>query len=60
MGMVTAGTDDTTDTESKSAFRCFQGARIVTVYGETGRVSTGTGKSVELQAVNKIIIKIWC
>lgn len=60
MGMVTAGTYDTTDTESKPACRCFKGSCVVSVYGKTSGMTTGAGKSVKLQAVNKIIIKIWC
>ena len=59
MGMVAAGTYDTTDTERKPAFRRFQGSGVVSVYGKTSGMAAGAGKPVELQAVNKIIIKIW-
>ncbi len=60
MGMVTAGAYDTADTESKSSCRCFQGSCVVSMYGKTSGMTTGAGKFVKLQAVNKIIIKIWC
>ena len=60
MCMVTAGTDDTADTQGTYALRCFQGAGVVSVYGEAGRMSASAGKSMQLQAANKVIIKIWC
>lgn len=60
MCMVTAGTDDTADTQGAFAIWCFQGASVVSVYGEAGRMSASAGKSVQLQAANKVIIKIWC
>lgn len=62
MGMVTAGTDNPADPEkelSSGYFRYFQGTDIVAMNGKAARVTAGTGKPVELQLCNKIIIKIW-
>lgn len=60
MGMVTAGTDDPADTERELSSRHFQGTGIVAMNGKAGGMTAGTGELVELQAGNKIIIKIWC
>lgn len=59
MGMVTAGTDKAADTEKGLSSGYFQGTGIVAMNGKAGRVAAGTGKPVELQLCNKIIIKIW-
>ena len=62
MGMVTAGTDNPADPEkelSSGYFRYFQGTDIVAMKGKAARETAGTGKPVELQLCNKIIIKIW-
>lgn len=59
MGMVTAGTDKAADTEKELSGGCFQGTDIVAMNGKAARVTAGTGKPVELQLCNKIIIKIW-
>ena len=59
MGMVTAGADNPADTEKELSGGCFQGRGIVAMNGKAARVTAGTGKPVELQLCNKIIIKIW-
>lgn len=60
MGMVTTGTDETADTERELSNRYFQGTVIVPMNRKAAGMPTGTGKPVQLQVVNKIIIKIWC
>lgn len=60
MGMVTAGTDKAADAERGLPSRHFQGTGIVPMNRKTTGVTAGTGKFVELQLCNKIIIKIWC
>ena len=60
MGMVTAGTDNPADAQRHLSLRSFQGTCIVPMNRQTAGVSAGTGEPVELQAVNKISIKIWC
>lgn len=60
MGMVTTGTDETADTERELSNRYFQGTVIVPMNRKAAGMPAGTGKPVQLQVVNKIIIKIWC
>ena len=60
MGMVTAGTDNPADAERELSKRHFQGTGIIPMNRKAAGMTAGAGKSVELQAVNKIIIKIWC
>ena len=59
MGMVTAATDDTADAERLLSVWCFQETSVIAVNRQTSGMSAGTGQLVKLQAVNKIIIKIW-
>ncbi|EOS73355.1 hypothetical protein C819_01983 [Lachnospiraceae bacterium 10-1] len=59
MGMVTAGTDNPADPEKELSSGYFQGTDIAAMNGKAARVTAGTGKPVELQLCNKIIIKIW-
>lgn len=58
--MVTAGTDNAADTERDHSRWCFEGTGIVSMNRKAARVTAGTGKPVELELCNKIIIKIWC
>lgn len=57
MGMVTAGTDNPADTERELSSGYFQGTGIVAMNRKAAGMPASTGKSVKLQAVNKIIIK---
>ena len=59
MGMVPAVTYKAADTEKERSGGGFQGTDIVAMNGKAARVTAGTGKPVELQLCNKIIIKIW-
>lgn len=46
--MVTAETDHPADAERDSAIRCFKKTCVVSLNGQTTRMSTGTGKPVKL------------
>lgn len=56
MGVPTLTADDPADMETQVTVPGFHGPVIVTVNGETAGMSTGTGKSVELEGIYHIII----
>ena len=58
MGFPTYRTSDTADDQHKGAILCFYFASVITVNIQTSRMTTGTGKLMELEAVDTGIIKI--
>lgn len=60
MGMTLIGAFNTADTERASAVRSLDGTHIIDMDGQTAGMDTRRGEFVELQAGDKIIIKIWC
>ena len=55
--MTATGAEYTANTKANLTIRGFDIAFVITMDRKTARVSTRTGKSVELKAGDKIIIK---